>query len=111
MTDKPRRECGGAVKQTADIKGREQAGATAKDTWAMSELNREQLGMKIYEVARNHADAYERALTSFSTEQEKDVAKKCACAASNTGYFLLQALGYEKSEMDRFHRKFAKQDQ
>ena len=66
----------------------------------MKELpDRDGLARKIAEVSRNHADGYIRALTSFSTEAERDVAEKCAIAASNTGWFLMNALGYSNEEI------------
>jgi hypothetical protein len=65
-------------------------------------LNREELGRKIVEVSQNHADGYRRAIGQYRTEQENDVSEKCACAASNTGFFLLQALGYSNEEIKAF---------
>jgi Holliday junction resolvasome RuvABC DNA-binding subunit len=68
----------------------------------MKELpDRDGLARKIVEVSRDHADGYKRAITSFSTEAEKDIAEKCACAASNTGWWLLTALGYSNEEIRR----------
>lgn len=68
-------------------------------------MDREDLGLKIYEVARSCADGYRRNISQHNTEAENDAAEKCACAASNTGYFLLQALGYYKTDMDRFRQR------
>ena len=68
----------------------------------MNDLSRDELGLKIYEIASNHADGYRRAVTNFSADIEKETSEKCACAASNTGYFILKALGYTKDDMDRF---------
>lgn len=61
--------------------------------------DRDGMARKIAEVSRDHANGYMRALTSFSTEAERDVAAKCAVAASNTGYFLMQSLGYSNEEI------------
>jgi hypothetical protein len=65
-------------------------------------LDREELGRKIYQVARDHSEGYRRNISQFNTAVENETAEKCACAASNTGFFLLQALGYTKEDMDRF---------
>ena len=65
-------------------------------------MDREELGRKIFEVSQACSDGYRRGITSLSTDAEKDMNEKCACAASNTGFFLLQALGYTKEDMDRY---------
>jgi hypothetical protein len=65
-------------------------------------LDREALGRKIVQVASDHAAGYERNISDSNTERENDTAKKCAIAASNTGYFLLKALGYSEEEIKSF---------
>jgi hypothetical protein len=62
-------------------------------------LDREELGRKIVEVSRDHAAGYKRNISQFNTAHENDAAEKCAIAASNTGWFLLKALGYSDEEM------------
>jgi hypothetical protein len=51
------------------------------------------------ETSQQCSEGYKRAITSFSTEAERDANEKCANAASNTGYFILQALGFSKDEI------------
>jgi hypothetical protein len=68
----------------------------------MTTLNREELGLKIYEVARDVAEGYNRNVSQHNTVPENDTAEKCAVAASNTGFFILTALGYTKTDLDRF---------
>lgn len=63
--------------------------------------NREALGRKIVEVARNHADSYRRNISQFNTANENGVAERCACAASNTAWFLLKELGYSNDDVKR----------
>lgn len=63
---------------------------------------RDELGRKIAEVARNCADAYKRNISQSNTTHENDVHEKCAIAASNTGWFLLTALGYSNDQIKQF---------
>jgi hypothetical protein len=62
-------------------------------------LDREELARKIVEVSRDHADGYRRNISQFNTAHENEVAERCATAASNTGWFLLKALGYSDDEI------------
>lgn len=64
--------------------------------------NREALAIKIVEVSKSMADGYRRNISQFSTVAENDVSEKCACAASNTGFFILQALGFSNDDIKRF---------
>ncbi len=64
--------------------------------------NREALGLKIAEVAQSHAEAYRRNIAQDKTSSENETSEKCACAASNTGFFMLSALGYSTDDIKRF---------
>jgi hypothetical protein len=61
-------------------------------------MDREELGRKVMEASQACAEGYKRGITSFSTDAEKDVNEKCAIAASNTGWFILQSLGFSNEE-------------
>jgi hypothetical protein len=66
----------------------------------MTMIDKDEVARVIVVVSRNHAEGYRRAISSeWRTEQENDVSEKCACAASNMGVFLLQALGYSSDEI------------
>lgn len=62
-------------------------------------MDRDELGRKIVETSRACADGYKRNISQHNTDHENDVAEKCSIAASNTGWFLLKALGYSDDEM------------
>lgn len=61
-------------------------------------MDRDEVGRKVVETSQACSDGYRRAITSFSTDAEKDVNEKCAIAASNTGWFILDALGFSDDE-------------
>lgn len=50
--------------------------------------DREALAHLIVQVCREHADGYRRNISEFNTACENSTAERCACAASNTGWFL-----------------------
>lgn len=63
-------------------------------------LLREAIGRKIMEVSQVCSEGYTNAISEqFQTPAEQDANRKCANAASNTGYFILQALGFDKDEI------------
>lgn len=62
-------------------------------------MDRDEVGRKVMETSQGVCDGYKRTITSFSTDAERDTNEKCAAAASNTGYFILQALGFTKDEI------------
>lgn len=64
--------------------------------------NREALAQKVVEVSKSCADGYRRNISQFNTANENTTAERCACAASNTGFFILQALGYSSDDIRRF---------
>lgn len=66
--------------------------------------NREALAQKVVEVAKSCADGYRRNISQFNTSNENTTAERCACAASNTGFFILQALGYSSDDIQRLAR-------
>ena len=70
-------------------------------------LERMELGRKIVETSRDHAAGYTRNISQFNTAHENETAERCAGAASNTGWFLLKALGYSEEEMKSLIRDAA----
>lgn len=63
-------------------------------------LLREALGRKIMEVSQICSEGYINAISEhFMTPAEQAANAKCAVAASNTGYFILEALGFDKDEI------------
>lgn len=65
--------------------------------------NREALGLKIAETAQSHAEAYRRNISQDKDASENETSEQCACAASNTGVFVLSALGYSTDDIKRFY--------
>lgn len=59
------------------------------------------LAQRIIGVALDQAESYRRAISNFSSEEQKDRAEKCARAASNTGWFILKELGYSDDEINQ----------
>lgn len=51
------------------------------------------------ETSQACSEGYKRGITSFSTEAERDANAKCSIAASNTGWFILQSLGFSTDEI------------
>lgn len=62
-------------------------------------LDRDELGRKIMETSQTMASGYERAISEFQADTDNDANRKCAVAASNTGWFILQALGFSTEEI------------
>lgn len=62
-------------------------------------MDRDELARKIVEVSESCREGYRRNISQFNTAHENETAERCACAASNTGWFLLKALGYSDEEM------------
>lgn len=63
-------------------------------------MDRDLVGRKVMEVSQLCADGYTRAISEqFQTEAEREANRKCAIAASNTGHFILEALGFSKEEI------------
>jgi hypothetical protein len=56
-------------------------------------IDRDELGRKVMEAAQACAEGYTRGVN-----EDQDVNKKCAIAASNTGWFILEALGFSNKE-------------
>lgn len=65
----------------------------------MTMIDRDEVARMVVTVSRNHADGYKRNISEFNTERENEIAEKCSIAASNTGFFLLQALGFSGDEI------------
>jgi hypothetical protein len=62
-------------------------------------LDRDEVGRKIVEVCSAMSDRYFDAIsTQFQTEAEQEANRKCSIAAFNTGWFILQALGFTDGE-------------
>jgi hypothetical protein len=82
--------------------------------WGIEEMNmtkddyllREELGRKIIEVSQICAEGYGNAISQFQTPDEQEANRKCAIAASNTGYFILEALGFDKEEIQHFKKAY-----
>lgn len=53
----------------------------------------------VYQTSQTMAKGYRDAVNQFSTDAEREIAEKCAAAASNTGFFILEAMGYSTKEM------------
>lgn len=65
-------------------------------TW----MTKDEIGQKIMETSQVLSEGYTSAISEhFSTEAEREASSKCAIAASNTGYFILQALGFSTEEI------------
>lgn len=63
-------------------------------------LLREALGRKIMEVSQMCSEGYTNAISEqFQTPAEQEANRKCAIAASNTGVFILGALGFDSDEI------------
>lgn len=61
-------------------------------------MDRDEIGRKVMEISQACSEGYKRAITSFSTDAEKDAGEKCSIAASNTGWFILDSLGFSNEE-------------
>lgn len=61
-------------------------------------MNRDEVGRKVMETSQAVSEGYKRNVTSASTDAEKEENEKCAIAASNTGWFILDALGFSNDE-------------
>lgn len=62
-------------------------------------MDRDEVIQKVYETAQASAAGYRQNISQFNTAHENEVAERCACAASNTGYFILSALGLSTDEI------------
>lgn len=62
-------------------------------------MTRDEIGRKVMETSQACSEGYKRGITSFSTEAERDANAKCSIAASNTGWFILQSLGFSTDEI------------
>lgn len=62
-------------------------------------IDREKLGRDVMEVSQVMADGYTRAISDLQSQAEQEANSKCAIAASNTGYFILQRLGFSIDEI------------
>lgn len=62
-------------------------------------MEREEVARMVLTVAQQCAAGYRRNATSFDPPEAHDVAEKCAIAASNTGYFILIAMGFLPKEI------------
>ena len=61
-------------------------------------MDREEVGRKVVETSQACSDGYRRNISQFNTESENCAADACAIAASNTGWFILDALGFSNEE-------------
>lgn len=68
-------------------------------------MDRDALGKKIIDASKSIRDGYTRNVSQFNTAHENEIAERCATAASNTGYFILQALGYSNDEIRALHKQ------
>jgi hypothetical protein len=72
-------------------------------------MKRYEIGHKVMEVSQACSEGYTRAISEqFQSPAEQDANRKCAIAASNTGYFILQALGFTKDEINILREEYAK---
>jgi replicative DNA helicase len=63
-------------------------------------MTKDEIGRKVMEVSQICSEGYTNAISQqFQTEAEQEANRKCAIAASNTGYFILQSLGFDKDEI------------
>jgi phosphosulfolactate synthase (CoM biosynthesis protein A) len=63
-------------------------------------LTKEEIGKRVTETARTVSDGYKQAISEhFMTDAEREANAKCGVAASNTAYFILQALGFSNAEI------------
>jgi hypothetical protein len=65
----------------------------------MTPGERADLAIKIVEVMTACRDGYRDNIRPSKSDQDNEIAKQCAIAASNTGYFILKALGYTSEEI------------
>ena len=62
-------------------------------------MDRNEVGRKIVEVSQVCSEGYMRSFDShFRTETERAADSASATAASNTGWFILEALGFSVEE-------------
>jgi hypothetical protein len=80
----------------------------------MTYLDRDEVGRKIIETSQEVSAGYRRNIQdgAFSSNEKHDA---CAIAASNTGYWILQSLGFDQSEIaelieNRGQRRSARDD-
>lgn len=71
-------------------------------------MDRGEIGRKIMETSQACCEGYRRNISQFNTAAENEAAEKCAIAASNTGWFILDAMGFSNEEkqalMDKYQR-------
>lgn len=65
------------------------------------EAARWELGLKILETAQSCAEGYRRSMSQFNTASENSESEKCAIAAANTGWFILESLGFSADYIKR----------
>ncbi len=66
------------------------------------EEDRERLGKLIVQVSRDHAEGYRRSITQWDDKARRTAAENCANAASNTGWFILKALGFSDDKIRKY---------
>lgn len=62
------------------------------------------IAQKILETAISVSDGYRRNISTWNTDAENDTSEKCARAASNTGFFILESLGYSSEQIREMKR-------
>lgn len=72
-------------------------------------MDREEVGRKVMETSQACSEGYTRAISNFQSAAENEASSKCAIAASNTGYFILQSLGFSNEEIRVLRGKYQEQ--
>lgn len=62
-------------------------------------LEIDSVARKVYETSQVVAEGYRRNISDLNTPEENRAAEQCSIAASNTGYFILTALGFSSDEI------------
>jgi hypothetical protein len=66
----------------------------------IAKLDREEVGRKIVETSQICSEGYMRSFAShFRTHEDRARDSAAATAASNTGVFILEAIGFSKEEV------------
>lgn len=62
-------------------------------------MDRDDVAKLVIETTQVMADGYRGGVTKFSTPEAHDKAEACATAVSNSGVFILQAIGLSMDEI------------
>lgn len=64
------------------------------------DMTKDEIGKKVMETSQGMASGYVRSISQFQTDAENEANRKCAVAASNTGWFILKSLGFSTEEIE-----------